>query len=55
MTFALTEPSARFDSSGIETTAEADGDGYVLNGTKLFIPDAHVSDTILVAARAAGS
>ena len=55
MTFALTEPSARFDSSGIETTATADGDGYVLNGTKLFIPDAHNADTILVVARAPGS
>ncbi len=55
ITFALTEPSARFDSAGIETTYTADGDGYVLNGVKLFVPDAHVSDTIVVAARAAGS
>ena len=55
MTFALTEPSARFDSEGVEATYEADGDGYVLNGTKLFIPDAHVADTILVAARKPGS
>ncbi len=55
LTFALTEPSARFDSSGVEATAAPDGDGYVLNGTKLFIPDAHVSDLILVAARAPGS
>ena len=54
-TFALTEPSARFDSSGVETTATPDGDGFVLDGTKLFIPDAHVSDVILVAARAPGS
>lgn len=55
MTFALTEPSARFDSSGVEATVAPDGDGYVLNGVKLFIPDAHVADTILVAARAPGS
>ncbi|MCY3568081.1 MAG: acyl-CoA dehydrogenase family protein, partial [Chloroflexi bacterium] len=55
MTLALTEPSARFDSSGVEATCAPDGDGYVLNGTKLFIPDAHVSDTIVVVARAAGS
>ena len=55
MTFALTEPSARFDSSGVEATCEASGDGYVLNGTKLFVPDAHVADTILVAARTPGS
>ncbi len=55
MTFALTEPSARFDSSGVEATCAPDGDGYVLNGTKLFIPDAHVSDTIVVVARNEGS
>ena len=55
MTFALTEPSAKLDSSGVETTAQPNGSGYVLNGTKLFIPDAHVADTILVAARAPGS
>ena len=55
LTFALTEPSARYDSSGIEATAAADGDGYVLNGTKLFTPDAHVADVILVAAREPGS
>ena len=55
MTFALTEPSARFDSSSVEATCAPDGDGYVLNGTKLFIPDAHVSDTIVVVARNEGS
>jgi len=30
MTFALTEPSARFDSSGIKATAEADGEDDVV-------------------------
>jgi alkylation response protein AidB-like acyl-CoA dehydrogenase len=50
-TLALTEPSARWDAAGVETTAKASGDGYVLNGTKLFVPDAHVADNIIVAAR----
>jgi len=53
-TFALTEPSARFDAEGVELQAKADGDGYVLNGTKLFIRDAHVSDYMTVVARTGG-
>ena len=55
MTLAFTEPSARFDAEGVELTAEAKGDGYVLNGTKLFIPDAHVADKMVVVARTDGS
>ncbi len=51
VTLALTEPSARWDAEGIETTATPDGDGWRINGTKLFVPNAHVSDTFVVAAR----
>lgn len=51
MTLALTEPSARWDAAGIEATASPSGDGYVINGTKLFVPNAHVSDYMVVAAR----
>src|SRR3712207_215924 len=50
-TFALTEPSARFDAEGVELTATKEGNDYVLNGTKLFIPDAHVADLLVVVAR----
>ena len=50
-TLALTEPDGRWDVGGIETTAERSGDTYVLNGTKLYVPNAHVSDYIIVAAR----
>ena len=53
MTLALTEASATFEAWGVETTATADGSGYALNGTKLFVPDAHVADVIIVAARTA--
>ena len=49
-TLALTEPSARYDAN-IETKATADKDGYVLNGTKLFVPDAHIANYMLVVAR----
>jgi alkylation response protein AidB-like acyl-CoA dehydrogenase len=55
MTLAFTEPAARFDAEGVELRAEAQGDGYVLNGTKLFIPDAHVADKMVVVARTGGS
>ncbi len=51
MTLALTEPSAKWDASGVAMPAKADGDSFVLSGTKLFVPDAHVSDYMVVAAR----
>jgi alkylation response protein AidB-like acyl-CoA dehydrogenase len=50
-TLALTEASASYDADAIETKAIADKDGYVLNGTKLFVPDAHIADYMLVVAR----
>ena len=50
-TLAFTEPDVRWDAAGIRTSAEPDGDGFVINGTKLFVPNAHVSDYLVVAAR----
>jgi len=44
---ALTEPSASYDASGITTKAVPDKDGYVIDGTKLFVHDAHVADYLL--------
>jgi acyl-CoA dehydrogenase len=38
--FALTEPNAGSDVSGIRTTAVRHGDDYVLNGSKMFITNA---------------
>jgi alkylation response protein AidB-like acyl-CoA dehydrogenase len=55
LTLAFTEPSARFDADGVATTAARDGDSYVLNGTKLFVQDANVADSMVVVARAPGS
>lgn len=52
VTLALTEPSARWDAAGIQTAAAQNADGsWTLNGTKLFVPNAHVADTYIVAAR----
>jgi len=38
--FALTEPNAGSDAGGMETTADPDGDFFVLNGGKIFITNA---------------
>ena len=51
VTMALTEPNARLDAAGIETRAERRGDEFVINGAKLFVPNAHVSDYLIVVAR----
>jgi len=51
MTLALIEPSADIEAKAIQTRAVADGSDYVLNGVKLFVPDAHVADYFLVVAR----
>ena len=56
MTMALTEPgTTRFDPFLVETEAKENGDEYILNGTKLFVSDANVSDYMIVAARTAGN
>ena len=50
-TMALTEPTATYEASGIQATATKQGDSYVINGTKLFVPDAQGADLIVVVAR----
>ncbi|GIX46142.1 MAG: acyl-CoA dehydrogenase [Candidatus Tectimicrobiota bacterium] len=50
-TLALTEPSATYTPEGITTRATPQGGGFVLNGTKLFVLNAHTADELLVAAR----
>lgn len=51
MTFAYTEPSGKYDASGINMRAIAKDEYYLLEGIKLFVPDAHISDWMIVAAR----
>ncbi len=47
-TLALTESSGRYDGDAIRTMATADGNAYILDGMKLFVPDAHIADYMLV-------
>ena len=49
--FALTEPEAGSDVASLQTTAERDGDTYVINGRKRFISNAGVADFYTVFAR----
>lgn len=46
--FGLTEPEAGSDAGGTQTTAELDGDYYILNGGKIFITNAPKADTYVV-------
>ncbi|MEF8784873.1 MAG: acyl-CoA dehydrogenase family protein [Haloarculaceae archaeon] len=48
--WALTEPESGSDASDMDTLAERDGNGWVLNGTKQFITNANVAGSILVKA-----
>ena len=49
--FALSEPQAGSDVAHIETTASADGDGYLLDGTKTWISNGGLADFYTVFAR----
>lgn len=46
--FALTEPGAGTDAGAGKTTAVAEGDQYVLNGTKCFITNGGVADVYII-------
>jgi alkylation response protein AidB-like acyl-CoA dehydrogenase len=48
---AWTEPSARWDAAGVTCLGREDKGGFVLNGTKLFVLDAHLADALVVVAR----
>ena len=54
LALAFAEPQARFDISNIVTTAEADGDSFLLNGSKTFVLNGQHADVLLVPARTSG-
>jgi hypothetical protein len=45
---AMTEPDSGSDAYAMRTRFERKGDGYLLNGTKLYITNAPVSDVVMV-------
>ncbi|MBB3082483.1 acyl-CoA dehydrogenase family protein [Geodermatophilus sabuli] len=49
--FALTEPGAGSNPAGLRTTATADGDGWIIDGSKRFITNATDADLFVVFAR----
>jgi alkylation response protein AidB-like acyl-CoA dehydrogenase len=51
MCIAYSEPESGSDAAGIRTRALRNGDGYVINGQKIYITNAHVSDWMVVSAK----
>ncbi|MEV0627808.1 acyl-CoA dehydrogenase family protein [Nonomuraea wenchangensis] len=51
MAFALTEPDAGTNSHAVTTTAQRDGDGWLLTGAKYYISGVDESEALLVVAR----
>lgn len=49
--FALTEPEAGSDATAVRTTADRDGDHFVLNGRKCYITNAPLASLFTVFAR----
>jgi alkylation response protein AidB-like acyl-CoA dehydrogenase len=54
MTMALAETEGGFEASEIAATARNAGSGFVINGRKMFVPDAHVADCFLCVTRTGG-
>jgi len=54
-TVAWMEPSGLWGADGIAMAARKRGNGYTLDGLKLFVNDAHIADYLLVAARTGGA
>jgi alkylation response protein AidB-like acyl-CoA dehydrogenase len=49
--FCLTEPTAGSDAASIQTTAVRDGDGWILNGEKIWITNGGIADFFTVFAK----
>jgi alkylation response protein AidB-like acyl-CoA dehydrogenase len=51
MTMALNESDASYKAEEIKLKAVSQGDSYVLNGTKIFVPDAQTANYVICAVR----
>jgi len=54
MAFGLTEPNHGSDATYLETTAEKEGDEWVINGNKRWTTGMHIAPLMLVFARTSG-
>jgi alkylation response protein AidB-like acyl-CoA dehydrogenase len=52
--YCLTEPGAGSDAAALRTTAARDGDGYIVNGSKVFISGAGETEVLVVMLRTGG-
>jgi len=52
---AMSEPGTGSDLQSVKTTAVADGDDYILNGSKIFITNGYLSDLVIVVAKTGNS
>lgn len=48
---AMTEPGTGSDLQSVRTAAVADGDDYILNGSKIFITNGYLCDVVVVVAK----
>ncbi|MDY6881251.1 MAG: acyl-CoA dehydrogenase [Thermodesulfobacteriota bacterium] len=55
ITLAHAEPGAFYDPSDVNVQAVPDSGGYVINGTKLFVENAHISEYLICSARTSGN
>ena len=51
LAIAMTEPGTGSDLAAVQTNARREGDSYVLNGSKMFISNGQIADTIIVVAK----
>jgi len=53
--FAHGEPDSRYDVARVITRARRDGDGWIIDGAKSFVPGGNAADLFVVSARIAGA
>ena len=51
MGIAMTEPGTGSDLANVQTRARRDGDGWILNGSKIFISNGQIGDLFVVVAK----
>jgi len=55
LTIGLMDEKGRYDFDDTDLEAKETADGYVINGTRILVPYAHVADAVIVCAKVKGS